>query len=46
MHADLECIMFKKMMDAQIILKIYLQQKQANILHQVIQCLQHLRLEA
>ena len=33
-------------MDIKIILKIHLQQKEANILHQVFQCLQYLGLEA
>ena len=33
-------------MDVKIILKIHLQQIQANIFHQVFQCLQYLHLEA
>ena len=32
-------------MDAKIILKICLQQKLVNIIHQVFQCLQYLRLQ-
>ena len=42
-YSDLEC---KRLMDVEIILKIHLQQKQANIFHQVFQCLYYLHLEA
>ena len=39
-YADLECLI-EKTDDIKIILKIHSQQKQANIFHQVLQCLQY-----
>ena len=44
-HADLS-VYQKRIMDTKIILKIHLQQKYANIFHQVFQCLQYFLLEA
>ena len=44
-YADLECII-EKTGNIKVILKIHPQQMQANISHQVIQCLQYLYLEA
>ena len=42
--SDLECII-EKVDGCKRILKIHLQQKQANIFHQVFQCLQYLDLD-